>query len=52
MDEAEKEALEELEERLLKEAEKEEKKPMPVSGRSVFEVKRIKDKKITTDHIH
>ncbi len=40
----EEEELEEIEEKLLEEAEKKEKRPMPVSGRSVFGIKKIKDK--------
>lgn len=36
--------LDEIEEKLIKEAEEKRKIPMPIAGRSVFEIKRIKDK--------
>ena len=44
-DEFGEEYLEELEQKLLEEAEKSDHKDMPVSGRSVFEIERIKRKK-------
>lgn len=37
--------LDEMEEELIKEDQKKRKAPMPVVGKSVFEIKRIKDNK-------
>lgn len=43
-DELTEEDLEKIEEDLLEKEEKERKLPMPVDGKSVFEIKKIKDK--------
>jgi len=40
------EYFEELEEKLLEDADKTDKKEMPVSGKSVFEIERLKRKKL------
>lgn len=42
-EEPKEEELEQIERELLEEAEKKAKRPMPVSGKSVFEIKKIKD---------
>ncbi len=45
LDEIDDEYYEKLEEELLEEADKSDHKEMPVSGRSVFEIERLKRKK-------
>jgi len=45
-DEFNDEYFEELEEKLLEDADKTDKKEMPVSGKSVFEIERLKRKKL------
>ena len=49
LDESDEEYLEELEEKLLSEAEKTDRKDMPASGRSVFEIERFKRRKLEKD---
>jgi len=48
-DEFDEEYFEELEQKLLNEADDSDRKNMPVSGKSVFEIQRLKRKKIEKD---